>query len=403
MSRTVDGDPGTSSELEAAPIAVLRSRTSEKWAEYPRDVIPLFVAESDFPLAEPIASALHAAVDAGDTGYVASRTALPEAFAGFAGRHWGWDLGTARIQTTADVSMGIVELLRRIDVGAGLVITPPVYPPFFLLADEAGVPVVNVPLLADGALDMSGIERAFEAGSRALLLCNPHNPHGRAHDRASLVALANLADRFGATVVSDEIHAPLTHSDAEFVPWLSVSDAAKRTGFALHSASKAWNVAGLKCAMMIADGPRTIALLDSLPVEVAWRTGQFGVIASVAAYTEGDEWLARAVRTIERNKRTLVRRLGAELPTVAVTEPRAGYLAWVDVRALGLGPEPADAILERARVALRTGTDFGPGGEGRVRINLACDPALLDEAIDRIVRAVDARPATHADGAPTTP
>ncbi|PSL39539.1 cystathionine beta-lyase [Labedella gwakjiensis] len=376
-------------ELSAAPIDVLRSRTSEKWREYPDDVIPMFVAESDFPLAEPIARALHAAIEAGDTGYVASRTGLPDAFAGFARRHWGWDLADATVQTTADVSMGIVEILRRIDVGTGLVITPPVYPPFYMLADEAGATVVDVPLLETGALDLEGIERAFRAGSRALLLCNPHNPLGYPHDAGSLAELADLADRFDATIVSDEIHAPLTHSDARFVPWLSVSDAARRTGFALHAASKAWNIAGLKCALMIAASPRTTAVLRSLPVEVAWRTGQFGVIASIAAYTEGDAWLARAVRTIERNRHTLVRRLGTELPDVVVSEPRAGYLAWVDVSSLGLGEEPADVILRRARVALRTGSDFGPGGAGRVRVNIACDPALLEEAIDRIVVVAD--------------
>jgi cystathionine beta-lyase len=372
-------------ELPAAPLDVLRSRTSEKWREYPDDVIPMFVAEADFPLAEPIAAALHAAIESGDTGYVASRTGLPRAFAGFAERRWGWSLASAHVQTTADVSMGIVEILRRIDVGSGLVITPPVYPPFYMLAAEAGVPVMDVPLTARGALDLDGIEAAFDEGARAVLLCNPHNPLGHPHDVGSLSALALLADAVGAIVISDEIHAPLTHSDASFTPWLSVSDASRRVGFALHSASKAWNIAGLKCAMMIADDPDRIAFLRSFPDEVAWRTGQFGVIASVAAYDAGDEWLDRAVLTIERNRRTLVARLAEKLPVARVHEPRAGYLAWVDLRELDWDGDPADVILERAKVALRTGADFGPGGAGHVRVNLACDPALLEEAIDRIV------------------
>jgi cystathionine beta-lyase len=372
-------------ELPAAPLGVLRSRTSEKWREFPADVIPMFVAEADFPLAEPIAAALHAAIDRGDTGYVASQTELPRAFSSFANRRWSWSLDTAHIQTTADVSLGIVEILRRIDVGTGLVITPPVYPPFYMLADEAGVPVVDVPLRSDGSLDLDGIEAAFRDGARAVLLCNPHNPLGHAHAAASLAALADLADRYGVTVVSDEIHAPLTHSDAEFSPWLGVSDAARRTGFALHSASKAWNVAGLKCAMMIADDPERSAFLRALPDEVAWRTGQFGVIASIAAYDHGEEWLDRALLTIERNRRTLTARLAAELPDARVHEPRAGYLAWVDLRAIGWGSDPAEVILDRAKVALRSGSDFGPGGAGHVRVNLACDPALLDEALDRIV------------------
>jgi cystathionine beta-lyase len=383
--------------LHAAPLHVLRSRTSEKWREYPDDVIPMFVAEADFPLAPAIADALHAAIERGDTGYVASRTPLPSAFADFAERRWGWDLATAHIQTTADVSMGIVEILRRIDVGTGLVLTPPVYPPFFELAAEAGVSVSEVPLRDGGDLDLVGIEAALVAGARSVLLCNPHNPLGHPHSRHSLEALADLAVRFGATVVSDEIHAPLTHSDATFTPWLSVSDAARECGFALHSASKAWNIAGLKCAMLIADGPGPVALLRSLPDEVAWRTGQFGVLASVAAYASSDEWLDGALETIEGNRRILVDRLSAELPSARVVEPRAGYLAWVDVGALGWGGDPAAFLLEHARVALRSGADFGLGGEGHVRVNLACDPGLLGEALDRIV-AVAARTA-----APPTP
>lgn len=377
-------------ELPAAPLGVLRSRTSEKWREHPADVIPMFVAEADFPLAEPIAEALHAAIERGDTGYVASATDLPRAFAAFADRRWGWSLASATVQTTADVSMGIVEILRRVDVGTGLVITPPVYPPFYLLAEEAGVPVVDAPLRADGSLDLQRIEAAFRDGSRALLLCNPHNPLGHPHAAASLAALADLADAVGATIISDEIHAPLTHSDAIFTPWLAVSDAARRTGIALHSASKAWNVAGLKCAMMIADDAVRADFLRSLPDEVAWRTGQFGVIASVAAYDHGEEWLDRALLTIERNRRTLLTRIREELPAARVHEPRAGYLAWVDLRGLGWIGDPADLILERAKVALRTGSDFGPGGAGHVRVNLACDPALLDEALDRIVAVAQA-------------
>lgn len=372
-------------ELPAAPLGVLRSRTSEKWREHPEDVIPMFVAEADFPLAEPIAAALHAAIERGDTGYVASRTELPRAFSGFAERRWGWRLDTAHVQTTADVSMGIVEILRRIDVGTGLVITPPVYPPFYMLAAEAGVPIVDVPLAAGGSLDLAGIQAAIDGGARAVLLCNPHNPLGHPHDAASLTALARIVDEAGGIVISDEIHAPLTHSDGRFTPWLAVSDAARRVGFALHSASKAWNIAGLKCAMMIADDPGRSAFLRSLPDEVGWRTGQFGVIGSIAAYDDGDEWLDRAILTIERNRRTLVARVREELPMAEIHEPRAGYLAWVDLGALGWDRDPAEVILERARVALRAGSDFGPGGAGRVRVNLACDPALLDEAVDRIV------------------
>lgn len=199
--------------LRALSIEELRIRTSEKWREYPDDVLPLFVAETDFPLAPTITAALDRAVRAGDTGYVASRTPLPRAFAGFAGRRYGWEVDPGRIRMTADVSMGIVEILRAVIApGDAVIVNPPVYPPFYDLVTEAKGVVARVPLRDTGRaweLDLVGIERALAAGARAVLLCNPHNPTGTVHSRESLAKLATLAARHGAVVISDEIHAPL--------------------------------------------------------------------------------------------------------------------------------------------------------------------------------------------------
>lgn len=367
----------------------LRERTSEKWREYPDDVLPLFVAESDFPLAPAVAQALHAAVERGDTGYTASRTPLAETYAGFAARRFGWELDPAHVRTTADVSMGIVEILRRVtDPGDRVIVTPPVYPPFYDLIAEAGAEVERVPLVpsdAGYALDLDGIAAALADGARAVLLCNPHNPTGTVHPSADLAALAELAARHGASVISDEIHAPLTQPGVTFTPFLSASETAARVGYAVTSASKAFNLAGLKCALMItaAEGPR--AVVRGMPAEVEWRTGQFGMLAGVAAFSpDSDAWLDGVLATLDRNRSLLADLLAEHVPSARYRVPDAGYLAWIDLSALGWGDDPARRILREAKVALHFGPHFGEEGRGHVRLNFACAEEVLRDAVQRI-------------------
>lgn len=380
-------------EVTALPLAELRQRTSEKWREYPDDVLPLFVAETDFPLAPAITTALQRALDAGDTGYVASRTPLAEAYAGFARRRFGWDADPSRMRSTADVSMGIVEILRRVtQPGEGVIVMPPVYPPFYDLVEEAGADVVRVPLRDTGIdweLDLPGIRTALEDGARAVLLCSPHNPTGTVHSRAALEQLAALVDEFDAVVVSDEIHAPLAQPDAGFTPFLAVSEASRRVGFAVVSASKAFNLAGLKCALMVADDDRTHAVLRDLPIEVVWRTGQFGLLAAVAAFSEeSDAWLDGLLHTLDENRVLVEDLLARHLPGARYRVPDAGYLAWIDLRALEWRDNPARRILREGRVALHDGAAFGAEGTGYVRLNFGTGPEILTEAIERIAALV---------------
>ncbi|MFJ3471561.1 MalY/PatB family protein [Microbacterium maritypicum] len=380
-------------QVKALPLAELRERSSEKWREYPADVLPLFVAETDFPLAPAISTALQRAVEIGDTGYVASRTPLAESFAAFASRRYGWDPDPARMRSTADVSMGIVEILRRVtQPGERIVVTPPVYPPFYDLVAEAGAEVERVPLRDTGTgwdLDIDGIRAAFDDGATAILLCNPHNPTGTVHDRDSLAALAELADEYGVAVVSDEIHAPLAQPGTGFTPFLSVSDSAQRVGYAVVSASKAFNLAGLKCALMVTADDATSAVVRGLPVEVEWRTGQFGLLAAVAAFSEeSDEWLDGLLRTLDENRVLLEDLLAARLPGARYRIPDAGYLAWIDLSALEWGDNPARRILKDAKVALHFGPSFGAEGAGHVRLNFGTSPEILTEAIERIASLV---------------
>ncbi|MGC5222967.1 MalY/PatB family protein [Micromonospora sp. DT81.3] len=380
--------------VQALPLERLRERTSEKWREYDADVLPMFVAETDFPLAPAISSALHRAIDLGDTGYTASRNPLAGAYAEFAQRRYGWTVDPAMVRSTADVSLGIVEILRRItNRGDRVVVTPPVYPPFYDLIEEAGAVDERVPLLRTATgweLDLDGIEAAFAAGARAFLLCNPHNPTGTVHSRESLAALARLAARFGVRVVSDEIHAPLTQPGVPFTPFLDAAPEAREIGFAVASASKAFNLAGLKCAVMVTAGERPGRIVRGMPVEVEWRTSQLGMLASVAALSpESDAWLDGLLMTLDQNRRLLADLLAEHLPGARYIAPDAGYLAWVDLTALGWGRNPAKRILRDAKVAFHFGPAFGEEGVGHVRINFGCSPEVLREAMERVGALVD--------------
>jgi cysteine-S-conjugate beta-lyase len=377
---------------EADPLESLRRRSSEKWGTYPADVLPMFVAEMDFGLAPEIRAALLEAVEAGDTGYVNPRdTSAAAAFADFAQDTWGWSPQVHRMGVTTDVSVVIVESLRRLlPPGAGVIITPPVYPPFFDLVPEAGGTVVQVPLLDDGpayALDLGGIDRALAAGARGVLLCNPHNPVGLVHSREQLAELSVIVARHGGFVVSDEVHAPLTHRGHAFTPYLAVSDEARDHGIAAESGSKAFNLAGLKTAFFVAESDRMTKLITSLPEEVTFRAGLFGLIATRTGFAGSREWLTATVAAVEHNVTVLEQQLAASLPAVRLRRPHASYLAWLDMSPLGWGDDPAQFALDHARVALSNGPAFGPPGTGYARMNLACAPGTITEAVTRLARA----------------
>lgn len=379
--------------VAADPIDVLRTRTSAKWRTFPPDVLPLPVAEMDYPLAEPIAQALHAAVERSDTGYSSGSRHVAEAFRGFAARRLGWDVDPARVTCTGDVGMGIVEVLRRVTTpGDGIVITPPIYPPFFDLVTEAGGTVVDVPMLGgidEGwELDLLGIEAAFAGGARAIVLCNPHNPIGWVPGPETLSRLADIASGFGATVVSDEVHGPLAQPESPYTPFLEVSDAAREVGVAVTSASKSFNIAGLKSALVVTASERGDRVRESFPDEVEWRMGQFGALASIAAFQEGGPWLDGVLASLDDNRRLLAELLADELPDVRYRMPQATYLAWLDLSALRWGDDPAAHALEHARVALAGGPGFGASvGRGHARLNFACTPEVLSEAVSRLAEA----------------
>lgn len=375
--------------LKADPLALLRTRTSTKWATYPADVLPMFVAEMDYPIAPAIAAKLVDLVGRSDLGYDSRRPDLGAAFAGFAKDAWDWEFDPATLKWTVNVVTALTELVRAaIEPGDKVLINTPIYPPFFGIVEEAGATQVDVPLVeADGAwsLDLDGIEAAFRDGVRVYLLCNPHNPIGFPHPREHLERIAELAAQYDVLVLSDEIHGALTHSDAEFVPFSSVSEAAREVGVVVTSGTKAFNLAGVTAAWWIPGSKTAEARYkDRLPESVVHRTSHFGTHAATVGFNEGREWLASAVEALESQRRLLRELLEEHLPAAILHEATASYLAWIDFRPLKWGDNPQQWIVKNAKVALTPGHSFGELGKGFARLNFACSPEVLEEGVRRI-------------------
>jgi cysteine-S-conjugate beta-lyase len=374
-------------ELTEIPLERLRRRRSAKWAMYP-DALPAWVAEMDFPLAPPVKRALLEAVELDDCGYGApAELELAPAFAEFAAARLGWEVDPAQVSASSNVVAALIAVLRVLtEPGDRVVINTPVYHPFFAIIEEVGCELVEAPLV-DGELDPEAVARELAAGAAALILCSPHNPSGGVPSREQLAAVAAAAAQHGAWVLADEIHAPLTLPGARHVPFLTVSEEARERGIAFSSASKTFNLAGLMCSQIITASASAAAIVERLPF-LATHGGHLGAIASVAAFREGGPWLDEVIAVLDGNRALLGELLAERLPEVGYQPPHAGYLAWLDLRALRLGDDPAAPILERGGLALNSGPTFGPQGAGFARLNFGTSPALVTEAVARIARTV---------------
>ncbi len=363
----------------------LRTRTSEKWLHYSPDVLPLWVAEMDSTLAPEVVEAVTKAMQSGDAGY-ASGNVYGEAFAEFSLRHWGTTIDPEYTTGVIDVIRGLIDVIKRCtEPGAPIVITPPVYYPFAIIVELSERQLVNAPLTAEGRFDPETLEKAFaEAAAMGkggmVLISNPHNPTGVVHTREELVLLAELANKYGLRILSDEIHAPLVMPGYEFVSILDIDEAPDAV--VVTSASKSFNLAGLKAAV-VATKKESSELITQLRQPFVEGPTHMGTIAHVAAYRHADQWLADVNKDIDRNRHLLTELVNQYLPGASYRPVEATYLAWVDCRPLGLGDNPGQVFLEKGKVAFSQGHVFGPGGEGHIRVNMATSPEILTEAFRR--------------------
>jgi cystathionine beta-lyase len=384
-------------DLHVPDLATLHERRSEKWTGHADDVLVATVAEMDFPLAEPVAEVLRAAIDRSDVGYAPPATRrLRDTFARFARRRLRWNVDPEQITLVPDVMVGLVELSRLVAGPDGTVaFVTPAYPPFFTALPHAVARLEHLSTLEDGAVDVEALAGSIESGTRVVILTNPHNPTGRVLPRAELQAIAELCAEREVCVLADEIHAPFVLPGARHTPWLEVSDAARSCGVALTSASKAFNVAGLKAALLVTGSDAMRGVVARLP-DLTDQVGLLGVLAAEAAFAEGEEWLDAVLAQLDSNRSLLAELLAAEVPAIRWRPPSATYLAWLDCRALGPEDEPAGIFLERGRLALSPGLNYGPEGAGFARLNFGTSPDLVAEAVRRMSRAFDhAKPSQH--------
>ena len=375
-------------KLSALPLAQLQQRKSAKWREFPADVLPLPVAEMDFEIAKPIRDVLSQMIGGSDTGYLGPIPELGINFAKFAKARWGWEIDPDQVFTATDVGVGMVEMARTVvKPGDLIMINSPVYHNMNNWITELACKPFDAPLIKDGlhyTIDLDAIEKGYKSGVKAHFLCSPHNPVGTVFTKAELAILAELAKKYGVTVFSDEIHAPLTYNAADFTPFLAVSETAREVGICVTAASKSWNLAGLKCATIITAHPKQYERAKAMPMAVHYRASLFGAVASATAY-ECVDWLDSAIETMDSNRKFIAKLLTEKLPSVGYRIPDCSYLAWLDLTSLNLGANPSEILLEKGRLALNSGITFGPESGQFVRLNFATSEEIIAEAISRIV------------------
>jgi len=382
--------------VSAPNLAELQSHRSEKWRGFAADVLPLPVAEMDFPVAQPIRDLLTEMISKSDLGYLGSIPELGQGFAQFAGRRWNWEVDPLQVRAATDVGVAVVEVLRVFtNPGDSILVNSPVYQNFYNWINETKLNLVDVPFERTGdesanpwQINWDGIEKAYAAGLKVHLLCSPHNPLGRIYTKEELLRIVALAKRYDVLVISDEIHAPLTFKGNTFVPMLSLGAHAESVSVTVTAASKGWNIAGLKCAIIVSQNEVINARLATMPMAVHFRASLLGGFATAIAFAEGEIWLDSVIENLDHNRHMLKDLLNSQLPSVRYHIPDNSYLGWLDLEALNLGEDPSVTLLEKGRVAFNAGHIYGKQCSQYVRFNFATSPTIITEAVHRIARAI---------------
>ena len=385
---------GRSEEFDQITVEELRSRGGAKWTRGGPEVLGAFVAEMDFGTAPAIEAALRDLIARHDYGYLpqAVGEALSEACAGWLADQFGWTVEPARIRPLPDVIKGLEAAITVFSrPGSPVILPTPAYMPFLSMPPLLGREILQVPMISQGGrmtLDLAGLDAAFAAGGQLLILCSPCNPVGRVYSREELLGVAEVVGRRGGRVFADEIHAPLCYPGSGHIPYASISAEAAAHAVTATSASKGWNLPGLKCAQLILSNEQDAATWEGVSRLAGRGASGPGVRANIAAYTAGRDWLADVIAYLDGNRKLLADLVAEHLPGVRYRPPEGTYLAWLDCRETGLGASPGEFFLEKAQVLMNDGPAFGPAGEGCVRLNFATPRPVLTEIVERMGQAL---------------
>lgn len=378
------------------PLETLRSRRCTKWNKYGRAVLPAWVADMDFRVPEPVQRAIQRLVDESDFGYPTREAddSLAAAFVDRMRERFGWEIDRDLVQVTTEcVQCMYATALVFSAPGEGILLQTPIYPPFLTAIEKTGRRRVEHRLVDDGTryvLDIENLRNVVDDTTRILFLCNPQNPTGRVYTREELTALGNLAVERDMVILSDEIHADLVYPGNTHIPIASLSPEIGARTITITSATKAFNIAGLRAAVMHYG---SAALRDKVHAQIPeYLMGQVGITgtdATIAAWRECQPWLDDVMRLLERNRDFVHRFITEQIPAIHHYKPEATYLYWLDCRDLDLPAEtPQQFFLDRARVGLNDGGTFGAVGKTCVRLNFATCEDVLQQVLERMAEAV---------------
>ncbi len=371
-----------------------RNTDSVKWRYYDPDVLPFWVADMDFAAPEPVLAALQARVAHGVFGYGVEPEELRELLVERLARLYSWHVAPEAFVFVPGVVTGfnlVCAALAR--PGDGMLVQTPVYPPMLQAPGHHGLLRQEMELTAGPGghytIDMAAFEAVMTPQTRLFMLCNPHNPVGRAFTRAELFAMAEACLRRGVLICSDEIHCDLLFAGHAHVPIASLAPEIARRTVTLIAPSKTFNIAGLNCSVAIIEDAELRQRYSAGREELVGGVNVLGLTAALAAYRDGGPWLTALLDYLAANRDFVVRYVAEHLPGITTGTPEATYLAWLDCRAAGLPDVPYKFFLRKARVALNDGRAFGRGGEGYVRLNFGCPRSLLEAGLERMRQALE--------------
>lgn len=375
-----------------------RATNSYKWDSAPEGVLPMWVADMDFRTAPAIIDALQKRVAHGIFGYTRVPDAYYDAVTSWFSQRHGWDIDREWIIYTSGVVPAVSAVIKALTVpGDKVIVQTPVYNCFFSSIRNNGCEIVSNPLrrTADTyEMDFDALERCVaDPRAKVMLLCNPHNPAGRVWTPDELTRLGNICLRNGVTVVADEIHCELVYQGFKYTPFASLSDAFLHRSVTCVSPSKAFNIAGLQIANIVAfDNDLRSRIDKAININEVCDVNPFGVAATIAAYNEGEEWLNQLVDYLHGNYEAMAEFCRRELPEFSITRLEGTYLVWMDCSSLGMPSDALEhALLDDARLWLNAGTMYGAEGEGYMRWNIACPRSVMLDGLNRFLNFVRSR------------